>query len=183
MPDRVRGNRERDHPRAVAELRLESVVVEREIVVDVDPADDDPEVFLERKPRRDVAVVVELRHEHLVAGFELPCECAGEQEVERGHALPERHLVTRAAEETPRLVVRQIDERRGVARGLVRRTDVRVVTPEIVGDGVDHLVGALCSSGTVEEREPALQGAVAGTNSGDVEQRSTHASSSPLRVQ
>ena len=69
------------------------------------------------------------------------------------------------------------------ARRLVRGTDVRVVVAEVVGDRVDHLVGALGAAGAVEEREPALQGGEAGTNSGDVEQRGTHGSSSPLTVQ
>ena len=72
--DGVGGDGEGDDARAVAELRGEAVVVEREVVVDLDPADDDAEVLLQREPRRDVAVVVELRHEHLVPGRQLPRE-------------------------------------------------------------------------------------------------------------
>ena len=45
--------------------------------------DDDAEVVLQRQPRRDVPVVVEPRHEHLVARLQLAGERAGEQEVER----------------------------------------------------------------------------------------------------
>ena len=172
--DRVGGDREGDDARPVAELRGEAVVVEREVVVHVDLAHDDAEVLLQREPRRDVAVVVELRHEHLVARLQLAGERPGEQEVERGHALAERHLVAGAAEERAGLLVGEIDERRRAARGLVRGADVRVVVAEVAGDRVDHLVGALRPAGAVEEREPALQGGEAGTNGGDVEQRGTH---------
>ena len=75
--DGVGGDREGDDARAVAELRGEAVVVEREVVVDVDPADDDADVLLQREPRRDVAVVIELRHEHLVARPSAPARAPG----------------------------------------------------------------------------------------------------------
>ena len=75
--DGVGGDREGDDARAVAELRGEAVVVEREVVVHVDLADDDAEVVLQREPRRDVAVVVELRHEHLVAGLRARARARG----------------------------------------------------------------------------------------------------------
>ena len=57
-------------------------VVEREVVVHVDLANDDPDVLLQRQPRGHVAVVVEPGHEHLVARLQLAREGAGEQEVE-----------------------------------------------------------------------------------------------------
>ena len=79
---RVGRDREGDDARAIAQLGGEVVVVEREVVVELDVAHDDPEILLERKPRGDIAVVVELRHEHLVAGLQLTRERAGEQEVE-----------------------------------------------------------------------------------------------------
>ena len=99
VPDGVRGRRERDDARPVGELALQVVVVERELVGDVDEADDDADVVLELEPRRDVRVVVEPRDEHLVARRERPREGARQQEVERGHALPERDLARGAAEE------------------------------------------------------------------------------------
>ena len=71
-PDRVRGDREGDDARPFGELPLEIVVVEREVVVDVDEADDDAEVVLELEPRRDVRVVVEARDEHLLALAQRP---------------------------------------------------------------------------------------------------------------
>ena len=181
--DRVGRDRERDDAGAIVELRLEAVVVEREVVVHVDLADDDAEIVLEREPGRDVAVVVEPGHEHLVAGLQLAGERAREEEVERGHALAERHLVARAAEERAGLLVREIDERARPARRLVRGADVRVVVLEVAGDGVDHLVGHLRPAGAVEEREPALQRREAGTHSSDVEQCGTQEKSSPLTVQ
>ena len=143
--DRVGRHRERDDAGAIVELRLEAVVVEREVVVDVDLANDDAEVVLEREPRRDVAVVVEPGHEHLVARLQLAGERAREQEVERGHALAERHLVARAAEERACLLVREIDERARPAGRLVGGADVRVVVLEVAGDRVDHLVRAPAS--------------------------------------
>ena len=66
--DRVRGGGEGDDARLLGQLPLEVVVVEREVVRHVDEADDDPEVALELEPGGDVRVVVEPRHEHLVAG-------------------------------------------------------------------------------------------------------------------
>ena len=65
--DGVGGDRERDDARPVVQLGGEAVVVERKVVEDLDLADDDAEVVLQGEPGCDVAVVVELRHEHLVA--------------------------------------------------------------------------------------------------------------------
>jgi hypothetical protein len=111
--DRVGTEWERDDARPVAELGGEAVVVEREVLVHVDVAHDDPDVVLEREPRGDVSVVVEPGHEHLVAGLQLARERAGEQEVERRHALAEGDLVGRAAQERSGLLMRKVDERRG----------------------------------------------------------------------
>ena len=97
--DGVRSRWERDDSRPRRALRREVVEVEREVVVHVDEADDDADVLGEREPRRDVPVVVEPRDEHLVPGLELARERTGEEEVERGHALPERDLRRVAPEE------------------------------------------------------------------------------------
>ena len=129
--DRVGGDREGDDARPVVELRGQAVVVEREVVVHVDPPDDDAEVLLQREPGRHVPVVVELRHEHLVTRLQLACERAREEEVERGHALAECHLVARAAEERTGLLVGEVDERRAAARRLEGAADVRVVVAEV----------------------------------------------------
>ena len=181
--DGVRRHGEGHDAGSVAQLGLEAAEVEGEVVVDVDESHDDPEVALEVQPRRDVRVVVEPRDQHLVVAAELPAESAGEQEVERGHALAERDLPGVAAEERARLLVREVDERTRATRGLVRRAHVRVVVPEVVGDRVDHAVRALRPAGPVEEREGSLERGVASPDGGDVEQRRTHAWSAPLTVQ
>ena len=169
--DRVRGRGEGDDARLLGQLPFEIVVVEREVVRHVDEADDDPEIALELEPRGDVRVVVEPRHEHLVAGRELAREGAGEEEVERRHALAERDLTRRAAEERRGPLVGEVDERRRPLRGPVRRADVRVVVAEVVGDRVDHLVGALGPARAVEEGEPAVERREARADGVDVEQR------------
>ena len=56
--DSVRGDREGDHLRALGELRLQVVQVEREVLVHAGEADDDAEILGELEPRRDVRVVV-----------------------------------------------------------------------------------------------------------------------------
>ena len=156
-PDRVRRDRERDDARPLGELRLEVVEVEREIVVDAREADDDAEILLERQPRRHVRVVVEPRADDLVTALELSAERAREQEVERGHALPERDLVRMAGEEAAGGGAGALDQLDGADARLVRRADVRVVLAQVAGDRVDHLVRALRPAGPVEEGEPAVE--------------------------
>ncbi len=156
-------------------LRGEVVEVEREVVVDVDEADDDADVLGEREPRRDVPVVVEARHQHLVAGLELACERAGEEEVERGHALPERDFAGAAAEERPGALVRGVDDGVRSPRRLVRRSDVGVVLAQVARDRVDHLVGALRAARAVEEREPSVERGEAASDRADVEEGRAHA--------
>ena len=173
--DGVGGRRERDHPCPVGALRGEVVEVEREVVVHVDEPDDDPDVLGERQPGSDVRVVVEARHEHLVAGLELAGERAREQEVEGRHALAERHLAGIAAQEGRRALVRRVDELVRVARRRVRRPDVGVVLAQVPADRVDHLVGALRAARPVEEGERTVERGVARAHRPDVEQRRAHA--------
>ena len=182
---RVGRDRERHDPRPLGELPLEVRVVEREIVVDLDEADDDAEVVGELEPGRDVRVVVELRHEHLVARAQRPREGAREEEVEGGHARAERDLLVRAAEEVPRPPARVRDELVGAVGRLVRRADVGVRLAQVAGDRVDHLVRALRAARAVEEGERALECRIARADGGDVEQSCAHASSIslPLTVQ
>ncbi len=68
-----------------------------------DRADRDAPVALQRLPGVDVGVVIELRHDDLVAGPPGPSESAGEVVGERRHVLAERDLVAGiAADETRR---------------------------------------------------------------------------------
>ena len=118
----------------------------------------------------DEIVVTALDHDASVSPWlELARERTGKEEVESGHALPERHLAGIAAQENTRTLVRCVDHRVRPARGLVGRADVRVVLAQIAGDRVDHLVGALRPARTVEESEPAVEGAEARADGRDVE--------------
>ncbi len=125
-PDGVRGDGKADDARPVREEPREIVVVDLEVLGDTCDAHDDPEVVRELEPRRHVRVVVELRDDDLVARAERPRERAREQEVECGHARPERDLVGRRPEEGRGALTRPRDELVGSAARLVRRADVRV---------------------------------------------------------
>ena len=182
-PDRVRGDRKGDDARPLGELRLEVVEVEREIVVDAREADDDAEILLEREPRRHVRVVVEARAHDLVPLPQLSAERPREQEVERRHALPEGNLVRMAGEEAAGGGAGTLDQLDGANARLVRRADVRVVLAQVSRDRLDHLVRALRPARPVEEREPAVERAIARADGSDIQQGRAHATSSPLTVQ
>ncbi len=93
-PDGVRGPGERDDAGLVRELPLQVVEVERAVLADVHEADGEAAVLRHRQPGRDVGVVVEPRHEDLVAGAQvLARERAREAEVERRHVRPEADLL------------------------------------------------------------------------------------------
>ena len=89
----------RDDACALGQLPLEIVVVDRRVVADLDEADLQPEVVRELEPRRDVAVMVELRDEDLVALAQRAAEGARQREVERRHVGAEDRLVGIAAQE------------------------------------------------------------------------------------
>ena len=98
-PDRVRGPREGDYPCPLGEQRGEVLEIERRVVAKLGEPNDDAEVVAQLEPRRDVAVVVELRHDDLVAGLELAADRPRECEVERRHVRAERRLLRLAAQE------------------------------------------------------------------------------------
>ena len=142
---------ERDDARAVGELPLEVVEIERRVVVDVDEADREVLVVGELEPRRHVRVVVELGDEDLVALAPVASGGARQRERERRHVRAEDRLLGTAAEELAGLQSRLGDERLGAAARLVRSADVGVRLPVVAGDGVDDLVGNLRAAGPVEE--------------------------------
>ncbi len=113
--------------------------------------------MLQLEPGRDVRIVIELRHENLVAALQGACQRPGEQEVERGHAGAEGDLARVAPEKTTGGIVRAPDQLRRSEAGRVRRADVRVVGAQVVGDRVDHLVRALGAAGAVEERHGPVE--------------------------
>ena len=182
--DRVRGDRERDDARPLGELGLEVGVVDLELAREAGHADDDPEVVGQLEPRRDVPVVVERRDDDLVALAQRPPERAGEEEVHGGHALAERGLSRRAAEEGGRALVGALDEPVRPAARLVRRADVGVVLAQVGRDGVDDLVRALRPARPVEEREAPVERGEARAHGRDVEQGGAHELTSwPLTIQ
>ncbi len=150
--DRVRGERERDDARPVRQLPLEVREIERRVVVQLDEADLEVEVVRELEPRRDVAVVVELRDEDLVARLQGSPDRPAEHEVERRHVRAEDRLVRSASEERRRCVARMGDEGIAVAAPGERASEVRVRRAEVSGDRVDHRVGALRAARRVEVR-------------------------------
>ena len=70
---------------------------------------------------------------------------------------PKAVSLGRAAEERRGLLVRDVDELHRSDARLVGRADVGVVLAQVARDRVDDLVGALCASRPVEEREPAIE--------------------------
>ena len=133
------------------------VEVEAALVVDAREVHHEAAVVRELEPRRDVAVVVELRADDLVAFAPVARRRAREREVERRHVRAERDLVDGRVEEAGRGRVRARDERVGQPRRLERPAEVRVLVAQVVGDRVDHRVGHLRAAGRVEEGEVALQ--------------------------
>jgi hypothetical protein len=98
--NRVRGEREGNHPRALADQLLEGVLVERHVaLVDGRRAHDQIVIPRHQQPGRHVRVVVELGDDDLVAGLQRACDRMGELEVERGHVRPEGDPLGRGARE------------------------------------------------------------------------------------
>jgi hypothetical protein len=181
--DGVRGDREREHPGAVGHLRLEILVVQLEVRRHGRDLDDDPEVVCELEPRGDVCIVVEGGHDDLVALTQRARERPAEQEVESRHALAERDLAGRAAEETARGLVGVFDELRRATTRLVRCSDVGVVLSEVTRDRVDDPVRALRPARPVEEGEVSVKRRETRTDRGNVENSGAHMTSSPLTIQ
>ena len=73
----IRGDGERDNSRAVGELAFQILQVERRVLVDLREPHHQPEVVGELEPRSDVAVVVELCDQDLVAFAQIPRNGAG----------------------------------------------------------------------------------------------------------
>jgi hypothetical protein len=91
--DGVRCPWESDHAGPVGKLRLKVVEIEARVVADCRHAHLQLEVAGQLEPRRDVAVVVELRDDDLVAGLQLATEGTAEREVERSHVRAEDDLL------------------------------------------------------------------------------------------
>jgi hypothetical protein len=127
--------------------------------------------------------VVEPRADDFVASLEPAAERAREQEVERGHALPEGDLVGMAGEEAAGGGAGALDQLDRANARVVRGADVRVVLTQVAGDRFDHLVRALRPAGPVEEGEAAVERGEPCPDGFDIQQGGAHATSSPLTVQ
>ena len=106
-----------------------------------------------------------------------------QQEVQRGHALAEGGLARRAAEECAGRSCASVDELGRSDARLVGGADVGVVLAQVARDRVDDLVGALCASRPVEEREPAIERGETRADGCDVQCRGAHRTSWPLTIQ
>ena len=172
--DRVRRKWKRDDARPVRELTLEIAVVERRVVCDVDEADLHVQVVCELEPRRDVAVVVELRDEDLVARPKGSADGARQREVERRHVRSEDRLVRLAAKERRRRQAGLRHERVAAAARAERPAEIRVRLAQVARDRVDDRVGDLRAPGPVEERGGPAQRGEARANGVDVEGERAH---------
>ena len=170
----VRGEWEGDDPRPLGELPLEVVEVERRVVADVDEADRQVEIVGELEPGRDVCVVIEPRHEDLVAGRERSADRAGEHEVERRHVLAEDRLVGLATQEVGGREPGLGEQGVAAPAATEAAAEVRVRLAQVGRDGVDHRVGALRAAGPVEERGRSPQRGEVGADGLDVERGRAH---------
>jgi hypothetical protein len=97
--DRVGGPRERDHLRPRPELALQVLEIQCGVIKQTDVPDHEVLVVSQLQPGRDPAVVVQVRHQDLVAGGKRPAGGPGQREIQRGHVRAEHHLVRIAAKE------------------------------------------------------------------------------------
>jgi hypothetical protein len=147
---RVRRERERDEPRALAELRVEGVDVERDVVVtDVDPADGRARVARGHDPRPDVRIVVEPCHGDLVAGLERAAERPRQVQQQGRRVLSEQDLVRVAPQEAGAGAARVVDQRVDLTAGRERTVRVGGAGAHPAGDRVDHRVRGLRAAGCV----------------------------------
>ena len=175
-PDRVGGPRESDHARALGQKRLEVVEVDRRVVAQLGELHPQAEVLRQLEPGRDVAVVIELRDDDLVAGAELASNRPRQGEVERRHVRAEDDLLRAAAEKGSRCPARLADEQVAPPAGLEGPAEVRVRLAEIAGDRLDDLVRNLRPAGPVEEHQRPRERRETRPHRGDVERDGAHRS-------
>jgi hypothetical protein len=142
-----------EQPGARGDRRLERIPVDAAAIgMDADHPRGDAAVLLQRRPRRHVAVVIDLRDHHLVALAPLAAERAREVEGERRHVLAERDLVGAAVHEVGDRPACRRDERVGLLAGGVLPVGVRVVMEQVVGHGIHDFARHLGAARSVEVR-------------------------------
>jgi len=98
--DRVRRGADRQDLRPGVERRFQARPIQPAVVqLHLHGAYGYAAIALQRAPGRDIAVMVELRDDDLVALAKLPSDRAGEMEGEARHVLPERDFVRPAVQE------------------------------------------------------------------------------------
>jgi hypothetical protein len=98
--DGVGGEREGDELRAIGQLRIERVEVQRDVVLtNIHPSDGGAGVARREQPGPDVRVVVQPGHDDLVPRSPRPSERARQMQQQRRCVLAEEHLARVAAEE------------------------------------------------------------------------------------
>ena len=131
--ERVGRGADREQLRARCDRRLEVAPVEPAVLgAHLHHANGDAAVLLQRTPRRDVAVVIELGDDDFVALAPLPAERARQVEGERRHVLAERDLVGAAVQEIGKRFSRVGDQRVGLFARRIAPVRVGVVIEEVV---------------------------------------------------
>ncbi len=149
--DQIGCGRDRDQARARAQLFLDAA--HRQFGgrgIEVRPPDDRACAGCGDRPRPDVGVVVQPRHDDLIARAPLGGQCPRQIEGERGHAPPEDHLVGIGVEQIADRAPALHDDLFGVAcrgRGV---SAVRQRPEQRVADGVCDRSGCLRAPGPVE---------------------------------
>jgi hypothetical protein len=154
----VRGERERHHARALAHEPLESVLVERAVArPDRRVTHHQVVILRHEQPGRDVGVVVEVRHDDLVARLERAGHGVREQEVERGHVRSEGDLLRLAPGEVGGGGARPLEHEVGLHRATEGAAEVGVRRGEVLAHRLDHLGRGLRAAGAVEVRRAARE--------------------------
>jgi hypothetical protein len=163
--DGIRCEREGHDARALADQLLEPLDVERHVLgPNRRGADDELVIPRHEQPGRDVGVVIERRHDDLVARLKRAGDRVGEQKVERRHVGPEGDAAGLAAGELR-------GRRAGMFQQLLRcggrgerAAEIGVRAAQVAADRVEHLLRRLRAAGSVEigrtrrqSREPLPQ--------------------------
>ena len=169
-PGAVRGPAERGDTRSPGELRGEVVDVDdARLRVDAGLADGDAAVARRQHPGGDVGVVVEARHEDLVAGTERAAEDPRGVQGEGRHVGAEDDLgAGRCSEERRGLGARLLEHGVAGLRGHERPAEVGVLVAVVGLDGLVDRPVHLRAAGVVEEDTVAVDRREAGADRGDV---------------
>ncbi len=154
--ERVRGERDRDHPRARADERGEVLHVERAVAwQESGLAHHEPVILRDAQPGGDVRVVIELRRDDLVAGRERAAEGVHELELERRRVRAERDLAGIRTEQVGGRRARLVQHRVGLDARREGAAAVRVRPLEVADHAVDHGLRHLRARRAVEVDERA----------------------------